>query len=56
MPRGNQRARQWRLLQVLGRLSGLAVEDPARELGGLVRMVWRDLRMLDARYGQARGE
>lgn len=34
MPRGNQRVRQWRLLQVLGLLWGLAVEDPARELGG----------------------
>ena len=46
MRRGNQPARQWCLLQVLGRLPGLAGEDPARELGCLVRMVWRDLRML----------
>ena len=31
MPRGNQPARQWRLLQFLSRPPGLAVEDAARE-------------------------
>jgi predicted DNA-binding transcriptional regulator YafY len=46
MPRGNQSARQWRLLQMLGRPTGLAVEDGARELGCAVRTVWRDLRAL----------
>ncbi len=46
MPRGNQFARQWRLLQFLGRPPGLAVEDAARELGCTVRTVWRDLRVL----------
>ena len=46
MPRGNQLARQWRLLQFLGRPPGLAVEDAARELDCTVRTVWRDLRVL----------
>jgi predicted DNA-binding transcriptional regulator YafY len=46
MPRGDQLARQWRLLQFLGRPSGLAVEDAARELGCTVRTVWRDLQVL----------
>ncbi|HBH00598.1 MAG: hypothetical protein A2W08_06875 [Candidatus Rokubacteria bacterium RBG_16_73_20] len=46
MPRGDQLARQWRLLQFLGRPPGLAVEDAARELGCTVRTVWRDLRVL----------
>jgi predicted DNA-binding transcriptional regulator YafY len=47
VPRGNQFARQWRLLQFLGRPQGLAVEDGARELGCTVRTVWRDLRVLE---------
>jgi len=46
VPRGNQLARQWRLLQFLGRPQGLAVEEAARELGCTVRTVWRDLRVL----------
>lgn len=46
MPRGNQLARQWRLLQFLGRPQGLAIEDAARELGCTIRTVWRDLRVL----------
>lgn len=46
MPRGNQFARQWCLLQLLGRPPGLAVEVAARELGCAVRTVWRDLRVL----------
>ena len=46
MPRGNQPARQWRLLQLLSRPPGLAVEDDARELGCAVRTVWSDLRVL----------
>jgi len=46
MPRGNQPARQWRLLQLLSRPPGLAVEGAARELGCAVRTVWSDLRVL----------
>jgi predicted DNA-binding transcriptional regulator YafY len=46
MARGNQFARQWRLLQFLGRPEGLAVEDAARRLGCAIRTVWRDLRVL----------
>jgi predicted DNA-binding transcriptional regulator YafY len=46
MPRGDQLARQWRLLLFLGQPSGLAVEDAARRLGCAVRTVWRDLRVL----------
>ena len=40
MPRGNQPARQWRLLQFLSRPPGLAVEDAARELGCAVGSSW----------------
>lgn len=43
---GNQIGRQWRLLQLLGRPTGLAVEDGACELQCAVRTVWRDLRTL----------
>jgi hypothetical protein len=39
MPRGDQLARQWRLLQFLGRPAGLAVEEAAHELGCTVRTV-----------------
>ncbi len=46
MPRGNQLARQWQLLQLLGRLSGLPVGQAAHNLGCSVRTVWRDLRVL----------
>lgn len=46
MPRGDQLARQWRLLQFLCRSQGLAVEEAARQLGCVVRTVWRDLRVL----------
>ena len=46
MPRGNQHARQWRLLQLLGRRDGVAVDDAARQLGCTVRTVWRDLSLL----------
>lgn len=46
MPRGNQPARQWRLLQFLSWPPGLAVEAAARELGCAVRTIWRDLRVL----------
>lgn len=46
MPRGNQFARQWQLLQLLGSGGGLAVEDAACRLGCAVRTVWRDLRVI----------
>jgi hypothetical protein len=46
MPGGDHFARQWRLLQQLGRPAGLAVEEAAGELGCAVRTVWRDLRVL----------
>jgi predicted DNA-binding transcriptional regulator YafY len=47
MPRGNQLTRQWRLLHLLDRPAGVAVEDAARELACAVRTVWRDLRVLE---------
>ena len=47
MPRGNQLARQWRLLQHLDRPAGITVADAARELGCVVRTIWRDLRVLE---------
>jgi hypothetical protein len=40
MPRGNQPARQWRLLQFLSSPPGLAVENAARELGCAVVSSW----------------
>ncbi len=46
MPRGNQLTRQWRLLQLLDRPAGIAVEDGARALDCTVRTIWRDLRVL----------
>jgi hypothetical protein len=33
MPRGDQFARQWRLLELLGKPQGLSVDEAARELG-----------------------
>src|SRR6266542_3967619 len=46
MPRGDQLARQWRLLQFLSRPEGVAVEVASRQLGCAVRTVWRDLAVL----------
>ncbi|HYB43481.1 MAG TPA: WYL domain-containing protein [Candidatus Methylomirabilis sp.] len=46
MPRGGQLARQWRLLQLIDRPAGIAVDDAARELGCAVRTIWRDLQVL----------
>jgi predicted DNA-binding transcriptional regulator YafY len=46
MPRGNQLSRQWRLLQLIDRPSGITVEDAAQELACAVRTIWRDLRVL----------
>src|SRR5262245_4667502 len=48
MPRGNQLTRQWRLLQLLDRPAGVAVDEAARDLGCAVRTVWRDLEVLQA--------
>jgi predicted DNA-binding transcriptional regulator YafY len=47
MPRGSQLTRQWRLLQLLDRPAGVAVEQAAAELGCAVRTVWRDFRVLE---------
>jgi predicted DNA-binding transcriptional regulator YafY len=48
MARGNQLIRQWRLLQLLDRPDGVAVEDAARDLGCVARTIWRDLGVLQA--------
>ncbi|HXH82943.1 MAG TPA: WYL domain-containing protein [Candidatus Tectomicrobia bacterium] len=47
MPRGDQLARQWQLLQKIDRPQGVTVEDAARDLGCAVRTIWRDLRVLE---------
>jgi len=47
MPRGNQLARQWRLLQLLDRPQGVTVDDAGQVLGCAVRTIWRDLRVLE---------
>jgi predicted DNA-binding transcriptional regulator YafY len=46
MPRGDQLARQWRLLHLIDRAQGVGVEDAAAELGCTVRTIWRDLSTL----------
>ena len=46
MPRGNQLARQWQLLQMIQHPGGVSVDDAARELGCTVRTIWRDLSAL----------
>ena len=47
MPRGNQLARQWLLLQLIDHPTGIAVDDAARKLGCTVRTIWRDLEVLE---------
>jgi hypothetical protein len=47
MARGNQLVRQWQLLQLIDRPSGVTVEDAATELGRHVRTIWRDVGVLD---------
>ncbi len=47
MPRGNQLARQWQLLQLIDQPAGIAVDDAARKLDCTVRTVWRDLEVLE---------
>jgi predicted DNA-binding transcriptional regulator YafY len=46
MPRGNQLARQWQLLQLIDQPAGIAVDDAARKLDCTVRTIWRDLSTL----------
>ena len=46
MARGNQLARQWQLLHLIDRPSGVTVEGAAGELGCAVRTIWRDLTVL----------
>ena len=46
MPRGNQLARQWQLLQLIDSPAGIAVDDAAGKLDCTVRTIWRDLRVL----------
>ena len=46
MPRGNQLARQWRLLHLIDRPVGVTVEDAAVELDCTVRTICRDLSVL----------
>lgn len=46
MPRGDQLSRQWRLLQLIDRPVGMAIEDAAHDLGCTVWTVWRELRVL----------
>ena len=47
MPRGDQLARQWRLLHLIDRPQGVTVEDAARDLGCAVRTIWRDVNALE---------
>ncbi len=46
MPRGGQLVRQWQLLQMIERPTGVTVEDASAELECSIRTVWRDLRVL----------
>src|SRR6266851_1719434 len=46
LPRGNQLARQWQLLQLIDQPAGIAVDDAARKLDCTVRTIWRDLSAL----------
>ena len=46
VPRGNQLARQWQLLQLIDHPARLAVDDAARKLDCTVRTIWRDLDVL----------
>jgi predicted DNA-binding transcriptional regulator YafY len=46
MPRGDQLARQWRLLHLIDRPAGVTVQDAARELACTIRTIWRDLSVL----------
>jgi predicted DNA-binding transcriptional regulator YafY len=58
VPRGNQLARQWQLLQLIDHPAGIAVEGAARKLDCTVRTIWRDLDVLQKAgvpfYGSSR--
>jgi predicted DNA-binding transcriptional regulator YafY len=45
MPRGNQFARLWQLLQMIQHAAGIAVDDPAARLECTRRTIWRDLQV-----------
>jgi predicted DNA-binding transcriptional regulator YafY len=47
MPRGNQLARQWQLIQLIQSPAGIAVDDAAQKLGCTTRTIWRDLQVLE---------
>jgi len=47
VPRGDQLARQWQLLQMIQGPGGIAVDDAARKLGCTMRTIWRDLRAFE---------
>ena len=47
VPRGNQLARQWQLLQMIQSPAGIAVDDAARKLECNRRTIWRDLHVLE---------
>jgi predicted DNA-binding transcriptional regulator YafY len=47
MPRGNQLARQWQLIQLIQSPAGIAVDDAAEKLDCTVRTIWRDLQVLE---------
>lgn len=47
MPRGGQLVRQWRLLQLVDRPSGVSADEAAASLGCAVRTIWRDRRVLE---------
>jgi predicted DNA-binding transcriptional regulator YafY len=47
MPRGNQLARQWQLIQLIQSPAGIAVDDAARKLDCTVRTIWRDIQVLE---------
>jgi predicted DNA-binding transcriptional regulator YafY len=44
--RGDQLPRQWRLVQMIARPQGVTVDDAARDLACTVRIIWRDLFVL----------
>lgn len=46
VPRGNQLARQWQLLQMIQYPAGIAVDDAARKLECTLRTIWSDLSAL----------
>jgi predicted DNA-binding transcriptional regulator YafY len=48
MPRGDQLARQWRVLHILGARGGRTVLELAREIECSLRTLWRDLAVLQA--------